>query len=152
MNLGYNNNQVNAVYYEKLGGNTPVIDIRALPDRMYVKLADVVRGFHVYKIYEISPIDSTYTLDIGTHAIVSENKGWIDIQTDKLNLNNGLHIYRIDFVNTDNLDTIHLYFGYHINNENVEKPYIYMKRADDTTENNQGAWWKAIIDIKDEDG
>lgn len=56
---------------------------------------------------------------------------WIDINYDKLNMNPGYHKYRIDFTSTlASKSPIYLFFCYNIQNDDPDKPYIYMNRAD----------------------
>ena len=54
---------------------------------------------------------------------------WYKIKTGSINLDAGPHMYRLEFINKYTDDMINLYFRYIIQDDNPDKPYIYMKRS-----------------------
>jgi len=53
---------------------------------------------------------------------------WVDIKTADLNLDVGMHVYRIQFKNNVTEDLWYQYFCYEIQTDNPEQEYIYMDR------------------------
>lgn len=56
------------------------------------------------------------------------NKPWIRIISDILDWDIGLHIYQLSLVNKYSNDVVSVYFGYIVQDDDPEKPYIYMNR------------------------
>lgn len=57
---------------------------------------------------------------------------WIDVNPGHLDMTPGTHIYGITLVHTTCTEICRLYFTYIIQDDNPEKPYIYMKREEES--------------------
>lgn len=65
--------------------------------------------------------------DISEHASITDNYPWIDVLSENLNLDAGTHTYRVTFDNHYSNETMYMYFGYIIQDDDPDKPYIYME-------------------------
>lgn len=59
---------------------------------------------------------------------------WIQIRSDHLNKEIGLHIYKFCFIDRYTGDEFSLYMNYIIQREDQDKPYIYMHSNNDNTQ------------------
>ena len=59
----------------------------------------------------------------------AENNPWIDINAAAMNLTAGPHMYQFKFRNTRFGEIMYLYLYYNLQDDNPEKPYIYMNRG-----------------------
>jgi hypothetical protein len=62
---------------------------------------------------------------------------WIDIKSTALNMDVGHHVYKLHFRQKYTNVLSNLFFAYTIQNDNPEKPYIYMNREIETEEGDQ---------------
>lgn len=60
------------------------------------------------------------------------NKPWINVEATFLDLRPGHHLYRIGFINKYTDDIVSLYFGYIVQCNHPEKPYVYMDPENNT--------------------
>ena len=117
-------NIVTACTHDKLSSNTRVINDDRFGHCLYVKLPSDI--LHNFSIYEITEVDTDDYLDIRFNTKC--DKPWLEIDKTYLNTNPGYHSYQIGLVNKLTDDTATLYFGYIIQSNNPDKPYIYMNR------------------------
>jgi hypothetical protein len=54
-------------------------------------------------------------------------RAWIDVPVTSLDLSTGYHLYTVQLVNIHTNDIANLYFSYTIQNDEPEKPYLYLK-------------------------
>ena len=54
-------------------------------------------------------------------------KPWLKIATSELNKSEGFHLYKFSFIDIETDDILVLYMPYVIQNDNPDKPYVYMK-------------------------
>lgn len=95
----------------------------ALPD-------EVCMNYSVFDVREMLP-DGDITDDLSLVMKHVCNK-WIDIPMKWMNTSAGSHTYRVRMISKGNeRDTYSLYFGYIIQDDNPDKPYIYMNRTSD---------------------
>lgn len=128
---GSNNNavlptsQLHAVVNNEVGANTPVWNL--LEVNYYVWVDIDPRRTRTAKLYQISEVDGKGGLKpIAMNAIHKSSPTWLRIYSQVLNMTEGYHKYRIDFVDTVTNSSFYLYFAYIIQNDNPEKPYVYM--------------------------
>ena len=98
---------------------------------LHVKLTDTLfEDYNLRCIYDKQTELELLLCDCEEHEDhdIDLYRPWIDIPTDKLNLNPGLHIYILEFYNKITQDTLLQQFYYKIQDDNPPKPYIYMKR------------------------
>ena len=86
------------------------------------------------QLVEIYNLNSSEDLDFMDFVTRDENKPWIDIQSSILDTTVGQHTYRMTFENLGCKLKATCWFSYIIQDNNPEKPYIYMKRNEDSGE------------------
>lgn len=83
-------------------------------------------------LVEVKCVDTCEVLD---HELIQRHckKPWIRIESRLLDTSVGQHTYRFVFINTATDDVYSLYISYIIQDDNPDKPYIYMngKEEDD---------------------
>lgn len=140
MDTLFKNNTIQAVSYDKVGENTPVINTMTMEYHTYVKLPiEKLCDVHPYQIFQINP-RTEGELIIGNDCKIVNNKPWLDIITDRLDLSVGKHVYRISCVNTTSSDCVSYYFSYEIQDDCPDKSYDYMKRDEQVEVDDSIAW------------
>lgn len=109
--------------------NTKIYNSKDFSEIVCVKLPpQMPRDMDLYGLYNL---DTSKEVDFTDFITRDENRPWIDIKSSILDLTVGQHTYRMTFAK----DTCRLkatcWFSYIIQDNNPEKPYIYMKRDDD---------------------
>lgn len=84
------------------------------------------------ELYEIEDLDHVDVL-IEFRDLVQRHcrKPWLRVESRLLDLSCGQHTYRFGFVNTVTDDVFSLYISYCIQDDNPDKPYIYMDGKED---------------------
>lgn len=129
------NTYLEAVPYEVLNANTKILNPSHMDFMLHIHVPDqFMREHALLQIDELcySEPDSVKGRKdsrlIDTELVQHElGRPWFDIAFDSLRQEVGLHIYRMSFVNTVTEDTVALYFGYKIQDDNPDKPYNYMR-------------------------
>ena len=111
--------------------HTVMYNNKDFSDIVCVKLpSQMPRDMQLVEIYNLN---SSEDLDFADFVTRDENKPWIDIQTSILDVSAGQHTYRMTFAKEDVKLTATCWFSYIIQDNNPEKPYIYMKRDEDSS-------------------
>ncbi len=113
-----------AVDNSRLNQNYTVLNLETLGPEVYIKLKPEV--YQMCRILRIFDVETKCIVDPYEHNQM--NPAWIDISVGLLDLSIGSHVYAIECVNTVTGDTYYQYFGYMIQSDNPDKPYIYMDR------------------------
>ena len=101
-----------------------VFNLKRFGPTLHVRiLLEVFKYYHLVKIYNTDTLEAVteYTYDALEHP-------WVDVSVSNLNLAAGLHTYTLEFINAATGDSFYQYFNYVIQDDNPEKPYIYMSR------------------------
>jgi len=85
--------------------------------------------FNQLALLEISEGKSGKTIDINRDVTIHKHHPWIDINKRALDLDPGQHIYKLEFLDIKIDETCEMFFAYIIQQDNPEKPYIYMDEA-----------------------
>lgn len=123
------NNTYCLYLYEDAIKNVKIVNINQLDYYTYIRIPEYMNiNQQLYSITEVNT--STLSEPVDLYAYIQRDylRPWLKIQTDMFNLMVGFHMYKFAFVDTETNDTTCLYFIYHIQNDNPEKPYIYMNR------------------------
>lgn len=83
---------------------------------------------------EIYNLNSSEDVDFTDKTTRDEHRPWIDISSDILDLTPGQHTYRITFQKPECKLKATCWFCYIIQENNPEKPYIYMDREENKEE------------------
>jgi hypothetical protein len=115
---------------QNLASNTEVFNLAEIPDIICVKLPDSMpRDMELSGIYDLN---ANKSLDFYEYVTRDEHKPWIDIRSSLLDLSVGQHVYKLTFTKLGiDLPAI-CWFGYIVQDNHVDKPYIYMDRSEDT--------------------
>ena len=84
------------------------------------------------ELSEIYNLETSKELDFADFVERDEQRPWIDIQATILDTMTGQHVYRMTFQKPDCKLKATCWFSYIIQDNNPEKPYIYMNRDEDS--------------------
>ena len=107
-----------------------VLNKQTLNAFVYIEIpAYIAQDCVLYEVSEICPefvAIPNYGEFISIHS--DKNYPWLDVNSDYLNQSIGMHVYELGYVNTDTDVTFSLYFSYIMQDNDPNKPYIYMQR------------------------
>lgn len=121
--------QIDACEYKDIARNTPVLNLDQVEYYLWIHLGPEISSECYF--YEAAELDKEHGPIIFPDSFVRKSPTWIKVKTDSLDKSPGLHIYRLSFVDRVTDDPFSLFFGYIIQDDNPDKPYIYMKRESD---------------------
>lgn len=111
---------------DNISYNTKVFNIANLSDIICVKLPqDLPRNVELVEVY---CLDDNKKVDFEDYVRHLPYRPWVDIKQSLLNTSIGQHTYRLVFTINDHMLTASCWFSYIIQDNNPDKPYIYMKR------------------------
>jgi len=118
--------KLQACRYEDLAKFCKVFNLSTLDYHLWIYL-DPTDGRDTYfqKAEEIGP--QADNSNIYPDTFIRESQCWIRVNFGFLNLKPGKHTYRLYLVNRYESTDFSLYFSYYIQDDNPEKPYVYMK-------------------------
>ena len=106
-----------------------VFNLTEIDYYLYVKLEPPLASiWYLYKVEEKMKDGSLVELPISSGEVVRQSPTWLKFQTNFIDTSVGLHVYKLTFVHTITNVVATLWFSYTIQNDNPDKPYIYMKR------------------------
>lgn len=115
-----------ACKYDDLPKYTKVFHKSTLNYHLWIYLnPDDVRDTYFIKGLEIGPEADNSTIFPDT--FVRDSQCWIRVNTGFLNNKIGKHTLRLFFVNRYTDTDFSLYVSYYIQDDNPDKPYVYMK-------------------------
>ena len=110
--------------------NTVIYNSKDVSEVICVKLPpEMPRGMELTEIYNLN---SSEDVDFADQVTREEHRPWIDIQTSILDTMVGQHTYRMTFSNLGCKLNATCWFSYIIQDNDPEKPYIYMNRNEDS--------------------
>ena len=129
-NTGYDSLQqvlelspINQVY-----DHVPVINKDSFEYFIYLHIpSEIARSSVLFDVKDITSSPDT-SVDYEKFFIRDCMKPWIRVESRILDLTSGQHTYKLQFINKHTDDTFSLYFSYIVQDDNVDKPYIYMNR------------------------
>lgn len=122
----FDHNVLEAFDYDNVLFHNRTLNLELLGPIVHIKIDDpIIRECRFLTAYESS---TQQTIDL--YVYDKCHLLWIDIPVENLNLDIGMHVYTLEFVNTATGDTVFEYFCYTIQSDNPDKPYIYMNRGD----------------------
>ena len=109
--------------------NTPVWNRCRVEYYVWVKIPTcATRDFELYEIEEL--VKPKKELDVKAYCIYDSVHPWYRFMSIGLNLDIGLHIYRMHLINRFTDDVISLFFSYRIQEDDPDCEYIYMDHED----------------------
>lgn len=110
--------------------HTRIYNSKDFDDIVCVKLPpQMPRDMDLTEIYNLNASED---VDFADKTTRDEHRPWIDISSDILDLTAGQHTYRMTFQKPDCKLKATCWFCYIIQENNPEKPYIYMTRDEDS--------------------
>ena len=118
--------QLQACEYSNLSKCSPVWNKSTIPYYVYISVDPaIMRECALYQVDEITPEGSS---PANCHAIFRDVNCWLRATTGLLNTAAGHHIYKLSFVRRRDNVVFSLYIAYYVQDDNPDKPYIYMHR------------------------
>ena len=119
--------EIQAVEYKNLGSATPVWNLNQVNYYVWVKIpSDVARHSKLYAVKELYP-EKQEEAEIPVSAFEQCSLVYIRIIAQILNMKVGKHTHKLEFVDNVTGDTFYLFFSYIIQNDNPDRPYVYMR-------------------------
>ena len=119
--------KVDACKYDQLSKHTPVFNLNQFEYFLYVYLSpDSCKGLQLFQLDEITKCSRELPV-VGN--VVRENNCWLKINSNILNKKSGQHLYKLHLIDTVSHEISYLFFSYIIQDDNPDKPYIYMTDA-----------------------
>lgn len=81
-------------------------------------------------LVEVKNVDTDKDVDFHLDWEREDIHPWYKLRLESLDLTLGTHMYRLKFDNTFLHDELDLYFRYTIQDDNPDKPYVYMNRSE----------------------
>lgn len=125
--------KLDACLYGELSANAIVFNRNELTDCIWVSLPEVINHSTVlYQVEEISPACS----EIEFSDFIERDNGrpWLKVNVSKLNIDPGYHAYKLLFMEPGSHTTYAVYIAYIIQDDNPERPYIYINRSKEASE------------------
>lgn len=117
--------------------NTVIYNAKDVSEIICVKLPpEMPRGMDLSEIYNLNASEEVDYIDQVTR---DEHKPWIDISSSILDITAGQHTYRMTFQGSGFRLKATCWFSYIIQDNNPDKPYIYMNRDDDSGDSGSSA-------------
>ena len=115
-------------YYDALS-NTTVINKNGIEFYIWLKLPDdACNQLSLFEVIDFNYASGPKNIDFSTKLFRENHRPWIRLESSMLNLDVGYHIFRFRFVDIDLDDYISFYFSYAVQDDNPDKPYMYMTR------------------------
>ena len=112
--------------------NTKIYNSKDFSEIVCVKLPpQMPRDMELSEIYNLNASED---VDFSDQVTRDENRPWIDISSSILDLTPGQHTYRMTFRKSDCKLAATCWFCYIIQDNNPDKPYIYMDREENKEE------------------
>lgn len=110
--------------------NTKIYNSKDFSEVVCVKLPpQMLRDMDLIEIYNLNASED---VDFADQVTRDEHRPWIDISSSILDLTPGQHTYRMTFQKSECKLKATCWFCYIIQENNPEKPYIYMNRSEDS--------------------
>jgi hypothetical protein len=120
--------RLEATVKKNLPSVTTVINSDEFEYYLWIHVPSYVgRDFELYQLEEMS--EPPACLCINSCCYHESRRPWYRITSAYLSKLPGLHVYRMSFVNRYTDDVISLFFGYVIQSDSPDKPYIYMDHS-----------------------
>lgn len=117
-----------AASHDDIAKNNKVFNLSELDYFLYVQLEPPLSSkWYLYRVEEKLK-DGSLRGVIFPDTVRKESPTWLKLTTTLINKEIGLHIYKLTFVDTETDVLTSLWFSYTIQNDNPDKPYVYMER------------------------
>ena len=112
--------------------NTKIYNSKDFSEIVCIKLPpQMPRDMDLTEIYNLNASED---VDFADQVTRDEHRPWVDISSNILDLTSGQHVYRMTFSKPECKLNATCWFSYIIQDNNPEKPYIYMNREENSEE------------------
>ena len=108
--------------YEDVGHNSPIYNKKTLSEYIWIELPTLAKNFLLTGMTKMQPSQEEVS-DIS--SIIQDNI-WLKVTTELLDTTAGKKVYKIYLKHKCLDDTMSLYFGYNIQDDEPDKSYVYM--------------------------
>lgn len=116
--------------YNDAIAHSEVVNVGELSEDIWLRLPDGISKYlTLNSLIKIDQESNSTPVDIKDKVERETNRVWIQIDKSVFDLSAGFHLYRLIFDDSSTETEYSLYFCYHIQDNNPEKPYIYMERT-----------------------
>lgn len=121
---------LDAVAKDQLSSVTRVINRAECEKYLWVHIP--VQYARDYEIYQLDAVDAGTPVEVpyADNIVRDGQRPWLRINSEALDWTAGFHKYAVRLINRNTSDVVSLYFGYHSQDDNPDKPYIYMDRTE----------------------
>lgn len=128
---------VNADTKKNISGKAEIFNTSQISNVLHVHLP--MDPYNLGELQEIVPVGNKSYGKTLTPIDLSEctqftAHPWLDINTSALDLSVGFHLYRLTYNNATYNTTVYIFFNYIIQDDNPERPYIYMETEEEAEE------------------
>lgn len=120
---------LDACKYSETPSNLILFNSKELNDYLWIRLPKLFT--RLFDVVDISEMISEETKSIEDLSEVFKENIWVKIPVNILNVSIGMHIYSITLQRKEcyqyEENRFVLYFSYMIQDDNPDKPYVYMK-------------------------
>lgn len=109
-----------------------VVNFNELSTYMWVQIPNNEAPYVVLTDVQDMNVTPAASLDYSEKVTRDNRNCWMRIDLTLLNTEIGLHVYKFLFTNSITSEEVSLYLAYSIQNDNPDKPYIYMDRSENT--------------------
>jgi len=116
--------RIDACSHDQLSKHTPVLNKATIDYFIWIYLdPELCRDLHIFQVEDITA--ESVELPV-TGFIERTSSCWLKITSSILDQSPGQHVCKISMVNRITHDVVNQYFSYIIQDDNPDKPYVYM--------------------------
>ena len=117
--------------YEEYNQHTRLINLHQLGHVAYIKIPDdMASTCNLFKTEDIT--DKPFEIDYIPFIQREEMRPWFRVDIYFFNKTEGFHLYKFTFIDIITDELLTLYLTYTIQNDNPDKPYVYMRSRNQT--------------------
>ena len=110
--------------YRNLSSNCKILNEHEIDDVVHIRLHRSMLG---YKLYDILDISESRAVTVSLCGVEFDDEHpWVDIPWCNVSRVSGEHVYKLAFWDRARSRYDSVYFAYILQDDNPEKPYIYM--------------------------
>ena len=122
--------RIESCAFNDLPKHTPLWNSKTVEEHIWVHVhPEITQSAEVCGLQRVED-KNLREVDYTGHMVQEACKPWFCIDKEILSMTPGLHIYKMQFVTTITPLPFSVYFSYIIQEDDPEKPYIYMNRSD----------------------
>lgn len=118
--------------YSDAIAHSETISVCETMDKIWLKLPNgLAKYLTLYQLIKLGPENNGTEVDIADKIQRDTNRTWLTASRTLFDMTAGFHMYQLVFLDSFTQQYRDLYFCYHIQDNDPEKPYIYMNREEE---------------------